>query len=212
MLLLLTALPLAVVPLVSFDGAPGTTFAFKEIEDSVMGSRSWGNWTVGDGTGTLAGVVTIVQRPAVSIVGASPGFVKAGASGQFADASSAVNGSLVLVAKSDTRYHGFRVAFASDARFPGYSCEGGGQIPLSRGCYKSDNFTVPETYSTIRLPFSTFSDRWAPPTGEHTHTCREDSSACVTSSVLSGIQRIELWAEGADGNIRLQVKSIAAEP
>ena len=55
-----------------------------------MGSRSYGNWSVAEGVGTLRGVVTVLERPAASWVRASPGFIKAGATGRFPDASAAV--------------------------------------------------------------------------------------------------------------------------
>ena len=42
----------------------------------------------------LSGDVVIVDRPAVKIVGASPGFIKTGASGTFADVSTAINGGI----------------------------------------------------------------------------------------------------------------------
>jgi hypothetical protein len=203
------------IPLVTFDGASGTTFQFKEMEDPVMGSESYGNWTTSNGVGVLDGIVTIVERPAVAIVGASPGFIKAVTDGKFADASSAVSGYLAVAVRSRIPYAGFRVSFASGAAWPFYSCEGGGHIPYSRGCFKSSNFTIPLTddnhFTTIKLPFSSFSDLWAPATGDHTSVCANDPSTCVTAEILSGIQRIEFWAEGADGNIHIELKSISAE-
>ena len=197
----------------TFDGAAGTSFNFTENEDLVMGSQSWGNWSTAAGVGILAGVVTIVPRPAVSIPGASPGFIKAGATGLFADASAAAAGSLVLVARSSTRYAGFRVSFASGAKHPAYACEGGGSIPFSRGCYKSANFSLPvsDEFAKIKLPFAQFSDHWAPPTGTSKATCSQDPSTCVTPSVLSAIQRVEVWAEGSSGSISLELQSISAE-
>jgi hypothetical protein len=214
LLLLLPAASYQLIPLVTFDGAAATTFGFSEIEDAVMGSESLGNWTVENATSTglLDGIVTIVPRPATGIVHASPGFIKAGADGHYADASAAATGSLVLVVRSKTPYAGFRVAFASGARHPKYACEGGGSIPQSRGCFKSENFTVPADFTTIKIPFASFSDRWAPATGEHTSTCTQDTSTCVTAHTLTGIQRIELWAEGATGNVHIELKSIGAEP
>jgi hypothetical protein len=204
-----------VVPLVTFDGVNATTFAFEELEDSVMGSESYGNWTLGTGAGLLSGIVTIVPRPAVSIVHASPGFIKAAASGVFSDASAAAAGSLVLVVRSTTPYAGFRASFASGTAHPSYACEGGGSIPKSRGCFKSSNFTVPTPavaggFSSVSIPFAQFSDRWTPATGEHSKTCAQDASTCVTGDTLKGIQRIEVWAEGATGNVHLELKSISA--
>merc|ERR1712232_1364051 len=106
-----------------------------ESEDPVMGSQSWGNWSVdkNKGFGALEGIVTLVPRPAVSIVGASPGFIKAGASGNFPNASAAADGWLLLEVRSSTPYSGFHVSFASGASNPHYACEGGGNIPFSRG-------------------------------------------------------------------------------
>lgn len=200
--------------LVSFDGQNGTTFAFQEMEDPVMGSRSGGNWTVdgAGGFGVLDGVVTIVERPAVSIVGASPGFVKAAATGPFADASDNAAGDLILVVRSSTPdYTGFHVSFAAGAHAPGYSCEGGGHIPFSRGCFKA-KFCVPpgSEFTPVHIPFASFSDLWKPATGEQTTTCADDKSVCPTASLLKKIQRIELWAEGANGKVHLEVKSISA--
>merc|ERR1712183_857253 len=159
-----------------------------------------GNWTVNaaGGFGILDGIVTIVDRPAVSIVGASPGFVKAGANGNFRDASEFADGSLLLMVRSSTpTYSGFHIAFASGARFPTYACEGGGHIPLSRGCYKA-GFSAPvgSNFAPVHVPFSSFSDRWSPSTGNQTVTCAEDRSVCPSANGLKHIQRLELWAEG----------------
>ena len=155
---------------------------------------------------------SLLNRPLEHEQGASPGFLKAGVDATFPDASAAVGGSLILVARATKPYRGYRLAFASGARDPRYSCEGGGSIPLSRGCWKSTNFTIPPTneFVTVNIPFSNFSDHWAPPTGDHKSTCPEDKSTCVTAKVLSKIQRIEVWAEGETANIHLEVQSISA--
>merc|ERR1711907_156390 len=50
--------------LVSFDGAADTTFNFKELNDPVMGGRSTGTWSLGDGFGILDGEV--VDVPSLS--------------------------------------------------------------------------------------------------------------------------------------------------
>lgn len=204
------------VKIVTFDGHHGTTFNFTEMEDPVMGSQSWGNWSLSGsegGFGILDGIVTIVDRPATSIPGASPGFVKAAATGPFADASSSAGGSLVLTVRtSNASYTGFHVAFAAGARFPFLACEGGGHIPLSNGCYKA-KFTVPagNSFSAVHVPFASFSDAWTPKTGEQRVTCAQDKSVCPTAADLAKIQRIELWAEGVDGHVHLEVQSISAK-
>jgi len=200
--------------LATFDGSKGTTFDFIEDEDPVMGSQCWGNWTNNTAAkyGSLNGVVTIVDRPAVSLVGASPGFVKTGAAGSFLDASSMAGGSFVLEMRSLTPYNTFHFSFASGAHAPRYSCTGGGHIPFSRGCYKA-KFALPQgtNFSKVRLPLSDFSDKWKPATGDSFKTCAQDSSTCVTAKQLASIQLLQVWAEGATGAVHLDIRSISIE-
>merc|ERR1712100_498176 len=82
------------ISLVTFDGADGSTFDFKALNDPVMGGKSSGTWAVSDGVGVLDGEV--VDVPSLS----APGFIKAAADGSFADASSAFGGNLVLTVRS----------------------------------------------------------------------------------------------------------------
>ncbi|CAE7537032.1 unnamed protein product [Symbiodinium natans] len=195
------------VSLATFDGKPGTTFEFKELNDPVMGGQSTGTWRVDSGGfGIFDGQV--VDVPSLK----APGFIKAAADGTFPDASSAASGDLVLQVRSSTpEYQGFRVSFASGTLAPSYACSGGGSIPMSRGCYKA-KFQVPSggNFTEVRIPFSAFSDKWSPATGEQTATCAEDASVCPTAQRLSAIKRLEVWAEGALGRIHLEVRSISA--
>jgi hypothetical protein len=48
------------VPLVTFDGAQGTTFDFTVLNDPVMGGRSHGTWALEAGYGVLDGAVVDV--------------------------------------------------------------------------------------------------------------------------------------------------------
>lgn len=207
---LLGATAATAVNLATFDGAAGTTFKFVELNDPVMGGRSTGTWKV-DTQGNF-GVFdgSVLDVPSLK----APGFIKTAADGKFPDASSTLGGDLVLSVRSSTpEYAGFRVAFVSGTLSAAYACSGGGSIPLSRGCYKN-KFSVPagSDFTEVRIPLDSFSDLWSPATGEQTKTCAEDSSACVTAKVLGSIQRVEVWAEGALGNVHLEVQSISAEP
>jgi lipocalin len=193
--------------IVTFDGAEGSTFDFKALNDPVMGGKSSGTWTVSDGAGVLDGEV--VDVPSLS----APGFIKASADGKFPDASSAFGGSLVLTVRSSTpEYAGFRVTFVAGATSPAFSCSAGGSLPLSRGCFKA-KFSVPagSDFTQIKIPFSDFSDKWSSATGEQTTTCAQSADVCPTASKLSKIQRMEFWAEGADGKLQLEVKAVSAE-
>jgi hypothetical protein len=194
-------------PLVTFDGAEGSTFNFKALNDPVMGGQSTGTWSVSDGVGVLDGEV--VDVPSLS----APGFIKAAADGKFPDASSAIGGNLVLTVRSSTpEYAGYRVTFVSGATSASFACSAGGSLPLSRGCFKA-KFSVPagSDFTEIRIPFSDFSDKWSSATGEQTTTCAESTDVCPTASKLSKIQRMEFWGEGAAGKLHLEVKSVSAE-
>lgn len=196
------------IPLVTFDGASGTTFKFTELNDPVMGGQSTGTWAVNTTGefGIFDGKVATV--PSLK----APGFIKTAADGKFPDASPALAGGLVLTVRTSTPdYAGFRVAFASGTMSPSYSCAGGGSLPFSRGCYKT-NFTVPAGvgWSAVHLPFHRFSDKWSPATGEQTSTCADDKDVCPSVKTLAGIKRIEVWAEGANGEAHLEIASISA--
>ena len=174
-----------------------------------MGGQSSGTWEIAaDGTyGIFDGEVKDV--PSLS----APGFIKAAADGTFNDASAAIDGDLVLTVRTTTPdYAGFRVAFASGTTSPSYACAGGGGIPFSRGCFKSPAFDVPsgDDFATISIPFNTFSDKWSSATGEQTTTCADDSDVCPTADKLAAIQRVEVWAEGANGEVHLEVLSVTA--
>jgi len=196
------------IALVTFDGADATTFHFQELNDPVMGGRSNGSWSVAASYGVMDG--NVLDVPSLS----APGFIKAAADGTFTDVSNALGGSLVLEVRSSTpSYTGFRVSFAAGTLSAAYACSGGGSIPFSRGCFKT-KFSVPqgEGWSTVTIPFTAFSDKWSPATGEQTTTCAADSDVCPTASALSGIKRIEFWAEGVDGKVHLEVRSVRALP
>lgn len=194
-------------PIITFDGAQGTSFVFKALNDPVMGGKSSGTWTVSKAAGVLDGEV--VNVPSLS----APGFIKAAADGKFADASSAFGGSLVLTVRSSTpEYSGFRVTFVSGATSASFSCSAGGSLPLSRGCFKA-KFSVPagSDFTEVKIPFTDFSDKWSSATGEQTTTCAQSSDVCPTASKLAKIQRVEFWGEGANGKLHLEVKSVSAE-
>jgi len=195
--------------MVTFDGASATTHAFTELNDPVMGGKSTGTWSVDNAGkfGTFDGQV--VNVPSLS----APGFIKAAADAQFPDASSAFGGDMVLMVRSNTpSYAGFRTTFVSGTLSAAYACSGGGSIPFSRGCFKA-KFSVPagESFSEVRIPLSSFSDKWSPATGEQTSTCAADADVCPTRKKISSIKRIEVWAEGVAGKAHLEIQSISFE-
>mmetsp|Transcript_47878 Transcript_47878/g.117424 ORF Transcript_47878/g.117424 Transcript_47878/m.117424 type:complete len:379 (+) Transcript_47878:58-1194(+) len=191
------------VQLASFEGSSVTKFI--ELNDPVMGGESTGSWNVdSSGFGVFDGEVKDVPKLK------APGFIKAAADGSFPDASGEDGGDVVLSVRTTTPdYAGFRIAFASGTASPSYACAGGGSIPLSRGCFKA-KFSVPagSEFTDVRVPLSQFSDKWSPSSGEQTSTCADDKDVCPTASTLKGIKRVEVWAEGADGKVHLEIQSI----
>merc|ERR1711865_1194755 len=209
-LTLLLSAASATINVATWDGASATTFKFTELNDPVMGGQSSGTFAIdaANKCGIFDGEVKDV--PSLK----APGFIKAAADGSFPDISSTIGGDLVLSVRSSTpEFGGFRVAFAYGTLSPSYACSGGGSIPLSRGCFKA-KFSVAagDDFSTVRIPFTAFSDMWSPATGEHTKECKDDSDVCPTASGLKEIKRIEVWAEGALGKVHLEVQSIGAAP
>jgi len=198
------------VPLVTYDGSDstGALTDWFALVDPVMGGQSTGTWTLNadESYGSLDGEVKDV--PSLS----APGFVTAGALASFPDASSTIDGGIVLNIRSSTAdYTGFRVSFAAGALSPSYSCAGGGGLPGSRGCFKAD-FSIPasDDFVEVFVPFSSFSDKWDSATGDATTTCAEDADVCPTADKLKGIQYIEVWGEGVDGVINVDLKGISA--
>jgi len=201
--------------LVTFDGAPATTFKFVALDDPVMGGKSTGTWTLGNvmvqGDVVEVGILDgeVVDVPSLK----APGFIKAAADGTFTDISDFIGGSLVLTVRSSTPgYAGFRVSFAAGALSPALSCGGGGSFPFSRGCFKQ-KFSVPASseFVEVKVPFNTFSDKWSPATGEHTDECAKNTDVCPNADKLSKIRRLEFWGEGAAGKLHLEVQSVSAE-
>lgn len=198
------------VGLVTFDGASGTTFEFKALDDPVMGGKSTGTWTVDAASKVGVFDGEVVDVPSLK----APGFIKAASDGKFADVSAVADGAFVLKVRTTTpEYRGFRFSFASGAMSTNYACAGGGNLPFSRGCFKSHAFNVSGSengaFVEVRLPISSFSDKWSSATGEQTKTCAEDSDVCPTAAKLKAIQRVEIWAEGALGKVHLEIQSIS---
>lgn len=192
------------VPLVTFDGNPGTTFNFTE-----QGSPTTGTWDVREGHGVMDGEIRVDWD------GGSgwPGFIRATAKGDFIDVSTAFGGSLILTVRSTSpEYTGFKVSFASTERWKTTkeACSDDLGPFKNRGCYIA-SFMVPagRRFVPVRIPFSSFSGMWLYSSGEQYKTCAEDKTACPTAKTLAKILQIDLWAKGVKGKAHLEVKSIA---
>merc|ERR1711871_889910 len=184
------------VDLVTFDGASGTTFKWVDENDPVMGGVSHSTFNVSDSTGIFDGEVKIV--PSLS----APGFCFLHTySARFNSAKGMTHLELVVRnAGEAVDYASYKVSFAADTLNPQFRN------------YKAD-FQVPAdstNWTTIHVPFTNFSNKWSPATGEPTKTCAEDPSVCVTQKDLEDIYQFGLWAEGKAGLFHLEVQAIRA--
>eukprot|EP00930_Biecheleria_cincta_P017829 TRINITY_DN14070_c0_g1_i1.p1 TRINITY_DN14070_c0_g1~~TRINITY_DN14070_c0_g1_i1.p1 ORF type:complete len:212 (+),score=23.45 TRINITY_DN14070_c0_g1_i1:49-684(+) len=179
----------------SFDGAAATTQEWTEQNDPVMGGKSTGTFSVDhhNQVGVFNGTCAIV--PFLK----APGFIKVTSNGPTPDVSNCQN--LVLNVNSRTKYTGFRVSFSND-HYPSGKFFANG--------YKS-NFLAPVgEFADVTLPFTGFSSHWDDGTGEPITTCAKDPKACPTVQVLKNMKTLSIWAEGVEGDVHLEVKSIRA--
>merc|ERR1712217_248205 len=131
----------------------------------------------------------------------APGFITAVSKGSFADISHCQK--LVLNVKSANSYTGFRVSFGSEHYPPFY------KHFFARG-YKSDFQPPTGTFGDVELPLKGFTDHWDDATGKAITKCADDATACPTQKRLKNLETVQIWAEGAEGDVHLQIKSIRA--
>jgi len=209
------------IKLASFDGSKGLTYNWKDQNDPVMGGQSTSSFETKDKLGVFNGTCAIV--PSLK----APGFCKVTTSHslfkslKFHDASSMIDGGIQLRVRSTTpEFKGFRFAFASKD-VPKTSLFGGSSFKAGFEVTKNSEF------ETVFIPFSKFSYDWSgftgdcggkDPNGQQHYCCSKDATPtsgpkyCPTSTFLSEITDLELWAEGAEGDFHLEVDYIAAGP
>merc|ERR1719326_2001246 len=185
------------ITLESFDAAVHT---WNSQNDPVMGGKSTSTFTINDGMGTMNGTCAIV--PSLS----APGFITARTtdSTKFPDISTCQG--LTLTTRSvstPANYQGYRVSFGSDSAF--LSC---GKF-FARG-FKAD-FTPPEgEFGTVKVPFTMFTKCWDDATGDAIKPCSDYPEFCPPASRLADLQTLSVWAEGHEGDVKLEIQSIAA--
>ena len=115
----------ALTKAVTFDGSKGTTFQWRDLNDPVMGGRSFSTFHVDPGHfGVFNGTCAIV--PSLK----APGFAKITTDGgqEFADLSEHIEGYMELSVRSTTPgFKGYKIAFAAK-NVPRTSIFGGGSF------------------------------------------------------------------------------------
>jgi len=113
-------------------------------------------------------------------------------------------GGLQFSLKSSTpSYQGFRVSFGSKRPK--------GAFPYTYG-FKTNLKLDPaeEGFQTIKLPFTDFTDKWDAGTGDAEVTCAENKEFCPEAEDKANLYSIAVWGEGVEGEVDLQIQSIAA--
>merc|ERR1719265_1045047 len=183
------------VPLAKFGADDATARTWKQQNDPVMGGKSSGKFTVSGEIGTMHG--TVADVPSLG----APGFIKATASGTYADVSSCAGISLEIQSTSNPDpYTGYRLSLGND----GSAC---GKF-FARG-YKADFAAPSGSFGTVEIPFEKFTRCWDDATGEAIKTCAEDSSVCISNSRKRDLQSLSVWAEGKLGDVKLDIKSVS---
>jgi len=207
--------------LATFDGTKETSLSWKLLLDPVMGGASTGDYSISaDGTALFNGTCNIVQSLA------APGFAKieGKASDKLVDITSA--DSIVMKVRSSTpEYQGFKIAFGA----PGVPSNTRFQ---RQGSYKTEfNLGKSLGWQVVEVPLSHFSRDTSDFTGRcdtqdpdrrgqsgKQHYCCKDSGlepsnseVCVESKYLSGINDLQVWAEGVEGDFQLEIEWIGAK-
>lgn len=200
--------PESMVKIATFDGSDSRTeWSWKEVNDPVMGGRSSATFIVDKsaGSGVFNGTCRIV--PSLR----APGFCNAETDNFFKtapDVSLYISDGLIINARSATNYTGFKISLAADTINPQFAS------------YKTE-FYVPPTgnFESVYIPFNKFSNDWSPytgrcdtkdPTGKQHYCCSEKPSVCIQPKNLKDISQIGIWAEGVEGDFKLELNYIAA--
>merc|ERR1711963_131822 len=119
---------------------------------------------------------------------------------KFSDVSSCSH--LQLNVKTNTSYGGYKVSFGTSRGCPTQIFAFGYKAPF--------NIPVSDDFTSVNIPFTSFSDCWDDATGAIIKTCEEDKRYCPNSQTLENFGTMAIWGEGTDGVVHLQVNSIAA--
>ena len=159
-----------------------------------MGGQSHSTFAVNNSVGVFSGEVKIV--PSLK----APGFCNMQADkSTYPDIS--MHTHLMLQVRSvGPAYGAWKVAFGP--------ADHSGSFFFSS--YKADFAINGSAWQVVSIPFTSFSSKWSPSTGEPTTTCADDKEVCPSAKRLAGITTFEIAAEGADGKFELEVQKVWA--
>merc|ERR1712048_821568 len=103
--------------------------------------------------------------------------------------------------RSENDYKGWRFDFGNDASACGKF--------FARG-YKAPFSAPVGSFGKVQIPFNEFSRCWDDGSGEILKSCAEDPSLCPTKARLQDLQALSVWAEGVEGDVKIDIKSVGA--
>ena len=189
------------IPLVSWDhSAPKQLHhPWSALNDPVMGGQSTSHVKVENDVLNFTGHCAIV--PSLK----APGFITAVTGNGFFSRETFVDVSsckgLIVEAKDyASGYKGYRISFGT-AKPPG------GKF-FAQG-YKADLHPTVGAFGSVQIPFTSFTDFWDDATGKAIHTCAEKAEYCPDKKTLSNMKTMSIWAEGVEGHIHIELKSVS---
>ena len=150
----------------------------------------------------------------------APGFCNAearpGLAQKVADASAFIGGGLEIQLTSTGELKQFKAAFGNRAQhdFGSYKADFNvtdGHSKGSRSLRAAFATSKKRCTDVVRIPFTSFSNKWSSSTGEPTVRCTpEHKEVCPNAHALATIGSIGIWAEGHAGQFHLELESISA--
>eukprot|EP00927_Polykrikos_kofoidii_P073542 TRINITY_DN69573_c0_g1_i1.p1 TRINITY_DN69573_c0_g1~~TRINITY_DN69573_c0_g1_i1.p1 ORF type:complete len:213 (+),score=19.83 TRINITY_DN69573_c0_g1_i1:57-695(+) len=181
-------------PIITFDNAPSTHHVWRHVRDFRHGyDPSRATLVVQNGIGILDGEVGAVPGSGAAA------FVKLETADRlpFPDVSKC--SAIEITANASSNYAGYRVTI------------GNRKCGDTFACGHMARFIPPVgTVGVVRLAMSAFTDYWSEITGDPIATCEDNVEHCLDSETLRNMRVFAFWAEGAGGNVHLEIKSVNA--
>ena len=118
----------------------------------------------------------------------------------FVDVSSC-KGLTIVANDFSNGYSGYRISFGNGhAQHPGHNHAYG---------FKADFHPTVGSFGAVSIPFVNFTDYWDDATGKPVVSCEEKREYCPDDKTLTNMKTMSIWAEGVEGHVHLEVKSIA---
>lgn len=202
-----------------------SSIKWSVMNDPVMGGQSHSALKMTSSYGSFSGTCAIVpflKAPGFCKIATDTGFFHPHT---FPDASKFIAGSLYIEIRSTmSAYKGYKVAFSAKnitRPRPGMH-HAGPSFKADFSALVPPSTMSGEDWSTVKIPFSSFSVDWSEftgecdtkdPTGEQHFCCTTaHPEVCPKDYHLRQLTGFEIWAEGIEGQFAIDVRSISAGP